>query len=172
MQNSTVDISGFDDLFKTMDALALEFGKQKTDRIWKRAMGAAMVPVLQSVKENAPQDTGQLKEHIYLKTHRATTRDKASGSYRGETFITRVTVSARRDDSDKHTTITSKGKERVTYTNRPVALAMEFGTAEVSARPFIRAGLESNIDRVITIFGYKLQELIETGPWTKGKGKK
>ena len=172
MRNSTIDISGFDDLFKTMDELALEFGKQKTDRIWKRAMGSAMAPVLQTIKENAPVESGQLKEHIYMKTHRVQMRDRASESYNGETFMTRVTVSARRDDSTKHTVITKKGKERVQYTNRPVGLAMEFGTAEVSARPFIRSGLESNIDRVITSFGYRLQELIETGPWTKGKGKK
>jgi hypothetical protein len=76
----TSQVEGFDDLFKIMDELALEIGQAKTDRIWKKAMGYAMSPVLAQVKVGAPRNSGQLAEHIYMKTQRPTSRDKASSS--------------------------------------------------------------------------------------------
>ena len=168
--NRAFKVEGFDELFKAMDELALEIGKGKTDRIWKKALGYAFMPVLEAAKNNAPSDTGQLKEHIYMKVQRPQSRDKASNKYQGETFMARVTVGPEREDSTKHTTIVKKGKEKITYNHRPVALAMEFGTAETSAHPFMRPALENNVDRVISRLGYSVMAAIEAGKWVKQKG--
>jgi HK97 gp10 family phage protein len=166
----TNTVKGFDDLFKAMDELAQEIGKGKTDRIWRKAMMTAFMPVLQAAKLNAPVDTGQLKEHLYIKVQKPTARDKASLSYRGETFLARVTLSPKREDSVEHTVIGKGGKERTYFTNRPVGLAAEFGTAKEAARPFLRPALENNIQEVQDRLGKAIWYELEWGKWAKGKG--
>lgn len=153
MQNQQFKVEGFAELFKAMDDLAQEVGKGKTDRIWKKSMAYAIAPVFAAAKQRAPVDSGQLQDHVYMKVQRPQGRDKASASYRGEMFLARVTVSPKRDDSIKHTTITRKGKERVTYTNRPVALSKEFGSAGNAPKPFLRPALENNISTVVERLG-------------------
>lgn len=163
-------VEGFDELFKAMDGLAEEIGTAKTMTIWRKALGAAMYPVLQSARANAPTDTGQLQKHIYMKVQRPKARDKASASYQGETIMARVTVSPKRSESVAKTTITAKGKERTSYNHRPVALAQEFGTAEVAARPFMRPALQNNIDNVLTRLGKSVWYEINWGKYApKGK---
>jgi HK97 gp10 family phage protein len=168
--NRAFKVEGFDELFKAMDELALEIGKTKTDKIWKKALGYAFMPVLEAAKNNAPSDSGQLREHIYMKVQRPQSRDKASNKYQGETFMARVTVGPKREESVEHTKILKKGKEKTIYNHRPVALAMEFGTAETSAQPFMRPALENNVDRVISRLGYSVMAAIEAGKWVKQKG--
>jgi HK97 gp10 family phage protein len=168
--NREFKVEGFEELFKAMDELGQEVGKAKTDNIWRRALGYAFTPVLESARTLAPTDTGQLRKGIYMKVARPTARDKASSSYKGEVFLARVTSSAKRDDSTVHTTITKKGKERKVYTNRPVGLAAEFGTADTSPQPYLRPSLESNADRVINRLGYSVMAAIEAGKWVKQKG--
>ena len=167
MQNQQFKVEGFDDLFKAMDDLAQEVGKGKTDRIWKKAMAYAIAPVFSAARQRAPVDSGQLQDHIYMKVQRPQSRDKASASYKGEIFLARVTVSPKRDDSTKHTTITRKGKERVTYTNRPVALAQEFGTAEDAPQPFLRPALENNISNVVDRLGKAVWYELTWGKYAK-----
>lgn len=169
--NRAFKVEGFDELFKAMDELALEVGKAKTDRIWKKALGYAFMPVLEAAKTGAPEGkTGQLKEHVYMKVQRPQARDKASGKYQGEAFMARVTVGPKRQESVEKTLILKKGKEKTIYNHRPVALAMEFGTAHTSAQPFMRPALENNVDRVINRLGYSVMAAIEAGKWVKQKG--
>lgn len=169
--NKEFQVEGFDELFKAMDALGQEVGKAKTDNIWKKALGYAFAPVLDSAKSLAPEgDTHQLKDGIYMKVSRPTSRDKASSTYKGESFMARVTSSAKRDDTKVHTVITKKGKERKIYTNRPVGLAAEFGTADTPAHPYLRPSLENNADRVINRLGYSVMAALEAGKWVKQKG--
>lgn len=168
--NKEFQVTGFDELFVAMDELAKEIGQTKTDNIWKKALGYAFVPVLESAKSLAPTDTGQLKEGIYMKVSRPTARDKGSSTYKGESFMARVTSSAKRNDSTMHTTIGKNGKERKIYTNRPVGLAAEFGTADTAAHPYLRPSLENNADRVISRLGYSVMAAIDAGKWVKQKG--
>lgn len=165
-----VSVDGFDELFNAMDKLSEEIGQAKTMSIWRKALGYAMEPVLLSAKTRAPTDTGQLKEHIYMKVQRPQARDKASTSYQGETIMARVTVSPKRGESVENVTIGKSGKERKQYNHRPVALAQEFGTAEMAAQPFMRPALQSNIDVVLERLGKSVWYEINWGKYAK-KGK-
>lgn len=168
--NKEFKVEGFDELFAAMDELAKEVGQTKTDNIWKKALGYAFVPVLESAKMLAPTDTGQLQQGIYMKVARPTSRDKGSSTYQGESFMARVTSSAKREDSKLDIQITKKGKERKIYTNRPVGLAAEFGTADTAPHPYLRPSLENNADRVINRLGYSVMAALEAGKWVKQKG--
>jgi HK97 gp10 family phage protein len=161
------EVKGFDELFKAMDALSEEIGKGKTDRIWRKALEYAFEPVLRDAKDRAPVASGQLKEHLYIKAHKPTNRDKQSFSYQGEMFMVRVTSSPKRQDSTAHTTIIKGGKERTVWNNRPVGLANEFGTAKNAAQPFLRPALEVNIQNVQDRLAKAIWYELEWGKWTK-----
>jgi HK97 gp10 family phage protein len=161
------NVKGFDELFKAMDELAEEVGKGKTDKIWRNAMRYAFEPVLTAAKNSAPVDTGQMKEHIYLKVQRPQARDKSSLSYQGETFLVRVTSGPKREDSVTNTVITKRGKEQNYSVHRPVALAAEFGTAKTPARPFLRPALEANLQEVQDRLGKAVWYELQWGKWAK-----
>ncbi len=160
-------VSGFEELYKAMDDLAEEIGKAKTDRIWKRALGYAMEPVLERVRANAPVDSGQLQDHVYMKAHRPQGRDKQSSSFQGEVMMARVSVSPKRDDSVERTVLNKRGNFQTYGLHRPVALAQEFGNAKQAARPFIRPALESNHQQVIDRLGQYIWAEVNWGKYAK-----
>lgn len=167
---SKFSIDGFPELFKTMDELKEEIGKGKTDSIWRKCLGYAFEPVLEDAKSFAPEDTGQLEKHIYLKVQRPQARDKSSASYRGEIYMARVSVSPKRDDATLHTVINKRGKEqRVWRGLRPVGVSQEFGNARTSPHPFMRPALNNNIDRVISRLGWSIWNEVNWGKYAKGK---
>lgn len=168
--SKTFDVEGFPELFKAMDELKEEIGKGKTDTIWRKSLSYAFEPVLQDAKSFAPEDTGQLEKHIYLKVQRPQARDKASASYRGEIYMASVRVSPKRDDAVLHTVLNKRGKfQKVWRGLRPVGISQEFGNARTSPHPFLRPALDNNIDNVISRLGHIIWSQIN---WTKNaKGK-
>jgi HK97 gp10 family phage protein len=165
--NTSFQVSGFAELFKHMDELKEEIGKGKTDRIWRSSLLYAFIPVLETAKSNAPVDSGQLREHLYIKASRPTSRDKAGKYYDGEQWMVRVSLNPKREDSVQNVVLNKKGKFQNRYTNRPVGLAEEFGTANNGGgKPFLRPALETNASRVIERLGSKLWSNLNSGKFT------
>ena len=161
-----VSVTGFDELFKAMDDLANEVGQRKVDSVWSGAMRKAMRPVLDTAKAQAPKDTDALMDALYLKVHRPLARDKQSGSYQGESLMARVSIANERPESTVKYTLNKKGRfqKKIMFhgSNKPVALAMEFGTAKVAPHPFLRLALESQSGVVQTILGNEVWHILET----------
>jgi HK97 gp10 family phage protein len=160
-------VEGFPELFAAMDALKEEVGKGKTDRIWRDAMKRAFTPVLNAAKQNAPKDTGQLAERIYMKVHRPNQGDKGSKYYeQGEIYMARVSASPLRDTSQLHfqTRTSKKGKvylQTIWKGKRPVAVSQEFGNASTPQHPFLRPALEANTKLVTDILADSLKIAID-----------
>jgi HK97 gp10 family phage protein len=158
----TTSIDGFESLNKALDMLREEFGKGKTDAIYRKAMKAAMQPVLDAAKTYAPKDTDQLEQHIYMKVHRPMARDKAGKYYAGEVYMARVSASPVREDSEIKVILTKKGKFQNYWSGlKPVAVSQEFGNARTPAHPFLRPALDNNMDRVQNLLGVNLWSEIE-----------
>lgn len=179
MAEVNIKAEGFEDLFKAMDDLAEEIGKGKTDRIWRKALGAAMKPVLEDARTFAPTDTGQLKDHIYMKVHKPQGRDKASTSYMGEMYMARVTVGTKRDDTKYRMVLNKKGNfQTVAHNLKPVPVSQEFGndrlknsefgTAAMGAHPFMRPALDNNMEKVMSNLGQYLWYELTYGKYAKG----
>lgn len=155
-------VDGFDELFAGMAELKEEIGKGKTDRMWREALTIAAQPILDSAKRNAPIDTGQLEEHIYMKVQRPMARDKAGKYYAGEMYMARITVSPIREDTELHFIVNKRGRVQPVYRNkRPVALSQEFGNAHNGAHPFLRPALESNVNLVVEILGDRIKLILD-----------
>ena len=173
MANNDYQVDGFPELFAAMEALKEEIGKGKTDRIWRDAMKRAFTPVLNAAKQNAPKDSGQLANRIYMKVHRPNQGDKRSKHYvPGEIYMARVSASPLRDESQLHTILNKRGKfQNVWRGKRPVAVAMEFGNLHTPANssiggfkghhPFLRPALESNYKLVTDILADSLKLAID-----------
>ena len=166
-ENRAFQVEGLDELLQNMGDLQEEIGKKKTDKLWRKVMGYAMLPVLDSAKNLAPVHTGQMKDHIYMKVQRVTSRDKASISYKGEDIMARVTVSPKRRDDTVKDVVTKRGKQKIIYNYKPVALAQEFGTAEVAPKPFMRPALATNVDNVVQRLGDAVWYELQWGKWAK-----
>lgn len=178
MAELNLDVQGFEDLFKKMDELAEEIGKGKTDRIWRKALSSAMQPVLADAKSFAPSDTGQLRDHIYMKVHKPQSRDKASSAYQGEMYMARVTVGTKREDTKLNVILNKKGKFQTVASNlKPVPVSQEFGnnhlknsefgTAARGAHPFMRPALENNYNKVMSVLGQALWYELTLGKYAK-----
>ena len=156
-------VEGFPELFAAMDALKEEIGKGKTDRIWRDAMKKAFTPVLNAAKQNAPRDSGQLADRIYMKVHRPNRGDKSSKYYEpGEIYMARVSASPLRNESTLHTILNKRGKfQNVWRGKRPVAVSQEFGNASTPKHPFLRPALESNTKLVTDILADSLKLAID-----------
>lgn len=162
--SAELQVSGFDDLFKTMDALSEEIGKGKTDRIWRDSLALAMKVVLDAAKAAAPKDSGQLAEHIYMKVHRPKQRDKDGKYYDGEMYLARVTASPIRDDTQADIVLNKRGKFQTVYRGKkPVAVSQEFGNARTAPQPFLRVSLSNNEKNVMstleTVLRIKIDEI-------------
>lgn len=178
---TSATIEGFDNLLKAMNELSEEITKGKTARIWKNSLRYAMEPVADSVKQSLiakSYDTGQLANSVYVAVHKPQSRDKQSLSYMGETYMARVSIKSEREGAEKRTMTyqTKKGKTiSRTYTafkgsNRPVAMALEFGTAKMAPEPFLRSSLESNIQKVQERLGRYLWNELTFGKYAKEAG--
>jgi HK97 gp10 family phage protein len=154
-------VEGFPELFEKMNDLKEEIGKQKTDRLWREILKSSFEPVLEGVRANAPKDTGQMADHIYMAVHRPKSRDKQSKYYFGEEYMARVTVSPLRDDTQSHFVLNKRGRVQHVYRNKkPVAISQEFGNARTPAHPFLRISLEQNYQLVISILALKIKLLL------------
>jgi len=178
MQEFSTKIEGFEELYKKMDELAEEIGRGKTDKIWRNALGGAMQVVLENAKTFAPSDTGQLKEHIYMKVHKPQARDKKSNSYQGEMYMARVTLSPKREDTKYRMVLNKRGRfQTIAYNLKPVGVSQEFGnkrlinsefgTAAMGAHPFLRPALDNNYQKVIGNLGKNIWYELFMGKYAK-----
>lgn len=164
-------VKGFDDLLKRMDEIRDEFGKGKTDKKWREILKTAMTPVLNAAKANAPKNTGQLADHVYMKVQKPQSRDKQSKYYQGEMYMARVTVSPIRDDTQYAMILNKRGRfQTVTKNKKPVGISQEFGNARVPAHPFLRPALESNIQNVMSLLEIQLKIFISEFDRAKTRG--
>jgi len=163
----SLKVEGFNDLFKSMQDLAEEIGKGKTDRIWRESLKYAFEPTLQAAKTMAPVDSGQLKDHLYIKVHKPQSKDKSSKYYDGEMYMVRVTLNPKRNDSVSRPVLNKRGKFQTVTSNRPVGLAQEFGTAKKPGHPFLRPALSSTAGEAVNRLGLKLWAELTWGKYAK-----
>jgi hypothetical protein len=139
-------VQGFNDLSKHLAEMGERLGGRKVNAIWSSILAKAIEPVLFQAQAGSPRRTGILRAGIYRAAGRATSRDKQSKYYRGESVIARVTSGlAGRPPRKESTTafLFKKGKKAGTvgFATRksfaPVPQAQEFGNVRSKARPYL-----------------------------------
>lgn len=125
-----LEAKGFKQFEDSLLLLAEEFGTTKARRSLLPGLKSAMEPVKAAIKGRVPVDTGKLQLKVRNGAKVATRKDK------NKKYLSRDTVAFGFVDVG-----VGYRDEKGEY--RPAAEAIEFGTAEQPARPFIRNSFQS-----------------------------
>ena len=125
-----IEVKGFREFEDSLLELAQEFGTTKARRSLLPGLKSAMEPVKAAIRARVPVDTGKLQLKIRNGAKVATGKDKK------KKYLTRDTIAFGFVD-------VGVGYRDAKGEYRPAAEAIEFGTAEVPARPFIRNSFQS-----------------------------
>ena len=176
MAETKFHVTGIKETLDAFELLANEIGdKKSTSKVLLPAMKEAMLRVQSVARMLAPTDTGKLRESIGIIARRPTTRDKKS-QYIKNSDIAIAIVSTKVIPKQYNKEFAQankglKGSERqkakrefltekgFAYDQR--AVAQEFGTGDVAAKPFMRPALESQTASVMASLGLILKQKIE-----------
>jgi HK97 gp10 family phage protein len=167
-------------LKETLDAFK-EFQEQFGDKDSKSkvlipAVRDAMKPVLAMAKALSPKDTGALDRSMYITARRPTRKDMKSRYITPKDSVISL-VSSRPIPKKLKQQFNAefgslKGKEykkakRKFYGEQGImadarAIANEFGTAKMSAKPFLRISLESQAQMVASQLGMILKQKMDS----------
>ena len=152
---------------------------KKSSRILTKVAYNAMKPVLSTAQQKVAEDTGMLHNSLTIVAGRPTRKDMASNYVKPtDSAIAKVTTKPipkrlRREVSAKFGHFLKEGDKKafsrarkkfyhsqnIFYDGR--AIANEFGTANMSAQPFLRTSLESQAQAVTATLGQILKQKIE-----------
>lgn len=148
----SVKIDGLKELQEALNQLPLKIQGKPL----RSAVGAAAKVVMDEAKRRVPQDSGQLKKAIYRGRSRS-----MSGTGK-ETYVVAVRKGkAKYANTRKNRRFNRVGK---TYQTRGLAYYwrfLEFGTAKMPARPFLRPAFEATKEQAARVLKQKLAETIE-----------
>lgn len=165
MSKVKVEIEGKQEFDELVAEIIRDFGEQDAKRILQVAAKKSMQTVLASAKMRAPVDTGQLQASLRLRAGKPSRRDKRSKYVSPtDTVIAQVstaTIKQLQTLKFKNQKNTSSNIKQVGGTSDARAIAMEFGTAKVAAKPFLRPALESNTQGVVGSLRDSLKSALE-----------
>ena len=173
---TTFEVKGLKETLEVFEQLRNEIGdKQSTSKVLVPAVREAMKPVLAMAKALSPKDTGALDRSLYITARRPTRKDMKSRYVTPKDSVISL-VSSRPIPKKLKQQLNAKygnlkGSEykkarRKFYTEAGVmfdarAIANEFGTAKMSAKPFLRISLESQAQMVASQLGMILKQKME-----------
>lgn len=164
----TVSISfeGMPEFNQLMREIQRDFSEQDAKKILAKASFNAMVPVLNTARDLAPKDTGNLASTLRIYSRRPTGKDKRSKYVsENDAVISMVTTKAfpkklRKEFYSKYGDLYRTNKKAYLKAKKEFyeshgsfydarAVVSEFGTAKRGAKPYLRPALESKSQQVI-----------------------
>lgn len=169
-------VNGLSETLKAFDEFREQYGdKDAKSKILIPAVREAMKPVLAMAKSLSPKDTGALDRSLYITARRPSRKDMKSRYVTPKDSVISL-VSTRPIPKKLKQQFYAKygnleGSEykkarRKFYTEAGVvhdarAIANEFGTANMSAKPFMRVSLESQAQSVSAKLGQILKQKMD-----------
>lgn len=159
----TISITGAKELKDVLREMEADFGTKETSKVLIGAMRDSLAPTLARAKTLVPKDTGTLAASLRVEARKPTRRDKRS-IYINETDTIIATVTTAppskfvkiydieasyKAKKDKYKKVKAIGDAR--------HIAMEFGTAKLAAKPYLRPALESTAFQVLNNLADKIK---------------
>jgi HK97 gp10 family phage protein len=141
----TQNLTGFKELAEALKKLGPKVAKNGL----RRATSAGAAIVRNDARARAPVDTGEMKRDIMMKR----ARDVKGGDTTGAQYIVYVR-------SGKKSRLA--GKKRDIQRDSYYWKFIEFGTAKMAAKPFLRPAFEANKEAAVEAIGKSLDETIQT----------
>jgi HK97 gp10 family phage protein len=147
----SVDIKGLKELQAALNQLPREVQK----RPLRAAVSAAAKVIQDEAKRRAPIDTGNLRKAVYR------TRSRSGSGTGQETFLVAVKKGkAEYANTARNRRLNRVGKKYQTQGEAYYWRFLEFGTAKMAAKPFLRPAFENKKQMAVDVLKQKLGDAI------------
>lgn len=152
-------IKEFEDLLKEIQD---DFGEKDSKKILNKAVRKSMAYVLNTAKTMTPVDTGALRASLRLEVRKPSRKDKRSKYVEPtDIVIGNVTTAPGSVLAKKKFMNVKSGKIQQGIDSDARAIANEFGTAKMPAKPFMRPAMESQGGNVVGSLSSSLKSVLE-----------
>ena len=157
-------MEGVKELEEVFNQMNDELGEKDAKRILNRAVRLSMKPVLDAARSLAPEDTGALRASLQIEARKPSKKDKRSKYVSENDAVIGLVTTA---PGAKLARIAFKNKKtdskflQIGIKSDARAVANEFGTAKMPAKPFMRPALESNKEQVTSSLANSLRQVLE-----------
>lgn len=180
---TTFEVKGLQETLAVFEQLRIDIGnKEATSKVLVPAVKQAMQPVLNMAKALSPKDTGLLERSLTIVARKPYGKDRKSQyiqikddaiaivstkpipkKLKKEAFAIHGNLwkPGKKQDNSEYYSAKKKFFESKGFLYDGRAIANEFGTANRSAKPFLRISLESQAQQVTAALGQILKQKIE-----------
>jgi HK97 gp10 family phage protein len=153
-----MQFTGVVEFEQLLNEMQEDFGVKDQKKILTNAVRKSMSPVLSKARQLAPIDTGGLRASLRIEARKPSRRDKKSIYVNpGDVVIGTVTTASGKQLAKKKFTNVKTGQKQMGIESDGRAIANEFGTAHVAAKPYMRPALETTTSSVLTELGDNLR---------------
>lgn len=154
----SVQFTGVQEFEALINEMQDDFGVKDQKKILTAAVRKSMAPVLSKARQLAPIDTGGLRASLRIEARKPSRRDKKSIYVNpNDVVIGTVTTASGKQLAKKKFTNVKTGQKQVSIESDGRAIANEFGTAKIAAKPYMRPALETTTSSVLTELGDNLR---------------
>jgi HK97 gp10 family phage protein len=154
----SVKFTGAQELDQLISEMQDDFGVKDQKKILTAAVRKSMAPVLSKARQLAPIDTGGLRASLRIEARKPSRRDKKSIYVNpNDVVIGTVTTASGKQLAKKKFTNVKTGQKQVGIESDGRAIANEFGTSKIAAKPYMRPALETTTSSVLTELGDNLR---------------
>jgi HK97 gp10 family phage protein len=146
-----------------------DFGEKDQKKILSKAMRVAMKPVLEKAKSLVHQDTGALRASLRIEARKPTAHDKKSIYVNPTDTVIGTVTTASGKQLAKGLRLydyeaSYKAKKNI-YKKQSIrsdarGIANEFGTATMSAKPYLRPALETSSSQLLDSLAISLRDAL------------
>lgn len=160
--NVTFKIEGVQEFETLIKEMQQDFGENDQKKILNKAVRKSMTPVLNTAKSLVPIDTGALRASLRLEVRKPSRKDRRSKYVsENDVVIGNVTTAPGNVLAKKSFKNMRSGQVQTGIKSDARAIANEFGTAKMPAKPYLRPALESQSGNVVNKLGQSLREVLE-----------
>jgi len=174
MAKATFYFEGYKEFDELLTQMEKDFSEKDVKGVLRKAVRKAMAPALAAAQGAVSVDTGALKASLQIEARKPTNKDKRSKYVSdGDVAIGLVSTAPGyklkrlkylNQRNDKHGYLKSLRDLGIKHTGMKSdarANALEFGTAKMAARPFLRDALKNSASEVLRILGQSLKIELE-----------
>lgn len=173
-----VAVTGAKELLASVVQLQTDFGEKDARKVLIKAARKSMLPALQMAKRLAYDGrdyaTGELAASLQIEARRPTRRDKRS-KYVSNTDVVIATITtapksklvkirkkiAKASAKRSGKAFNESAFDETLHKFDGRAIAQEFGTAKIAARPYLRPAMEANAQTIVRSLGKDIMDGIK-----------
>lgn len=160
--NITFKIEGVKEFETLVKEMQNDFNEKDQKKILAKAVRKSMASVLSTAKSLVPTDTGALRASLRLEVRKPSRKDKRSKYVKPtDVVIGNVTTAPGSVLAKKKFMNVKSGKIQQGIKSDGRAIANEFGTANMPAKPYLRPALESQSGTVVNNLGSSLRDVLQ-----------